>query len=90
VVVGYPEKVGSASRWTANSRAYNSVLAVNGDGETVLNYRKKHLYHTDVTWATEEKGRFFSGLVEPVDNVVLGISMDIKLVVGPFPDPYGN
>jgi predicted amidohydrolase len=78
VVVGYPEKVDLASKWPASPEYYDSALIVNGDGETVGNYRKTHLYTSDEAWALEGSEGFFNGTIEPIDNAILGISMDIK------------
>lgn len=75
VAVGYPEKAHNARR--ATEERYNSLIMVNGDGETVGNYRKSFLYYTDATWA-QEGGGFFSGEVEDFGKVAAGICMDIK------------
>ncbi|KAK0728213.1 carbon-nitrogen hydrolase [Lasiosphaeria miniovina] len=72
VAVGYPEKVGSPS-----PEYYNSLILVNGDGETVANYRKSFLYYTDATWASEGDG-FFGGPVGEFGQVAMGICMDIN------------
>jgi predicted amidohydrolase len=80
VVVGYPEKVDLSDKWPSSPEYYDSVLVVNGDGETVGNYRKRHLYTTDETWALEGDQGFFSGTIEPIDNAVLATSMDLKYV----------
>lgn len=53
---------------------------VNGDGETVLNYRKRFLYKTDETWALEGDGGFHSGDIPGLGKTVVGICMDLKSV----------
>ncbi|KAM7203752.1 Carbon-nitrogen hydrolase, partial [Rhypophila sp. PSN 637] len=75
VAVGYPEKAHNARQ--ATEERYNSLIMVNGDGETVGNYRKSFLYYTDATWA-QEGGGFFSGQVEDFGQVAAGICMDIN------------
>ncbi|KAK3403185.1 carbon-nitrogen hydrolase [Sordaria brevicollis] len=78
VAVGYPEKVGSSgSPRGSTPEYYNSLLVVNGDGETVANYRKSFLYYTDQTWALEGGG-FYGGRMEGFGNVAMGICMDIN------------
>ncbi|KAK1778990.1 carbon-nitrogen hydrolase [Copromyces sp. CBS 386.78] len=78
VAVGYPEKVGSSGSPRGSSpEYYNSLLVVNGDGETVANYRKSFLYYTDQTWAMEGGG-FYGGRMEGFGNVAMGICMDIN------------
>lgn len=73
VAVGYPEKVGSSGSPRGTSpEYYNSLLVVNGDGETVANYRKSFLYYTDQTWA-QEGGGFYGGRMEGFGNVAMGI-----------------
>ncbi|KAK3326466.1 carbon-nitrogen hydrolase [Apodospora peruviana] len=78
VVVGYPEKVDVRAQWPASPEYYNSVLVVNGDGDTVANYRKSHLYYTDETWALEGKDGFYHGEIPGVGDTVLGIGMDLN------------
>ncbi|OLN84910.1 Protein N-terminal amidase [Colletotrichum chlorophyti] len=53
VVVGYPEKVDVSNNWPTGPEYYNSAIVVNGEGETIANYRKSFLYYTDETWALE-------------------------------------
>ncbi|KAJ4418954.1 hypothetical protein N0V85_001213 [Neurospora sp. IMI 360204] len=78
VAVGYPEKVGSSGSPRGSSpEYYNSLLVVNGEGETVANYRKSFLYYTDQTWALEGGG-FYGGRMEGFGNVAMGICMDIN------------
>ena len=79
VAVGYPEKVDSSRRHRqrAAPEYYNSLILVNGDGETVANYRKTFLYDTDTTWAQEGQG-FYGAEVDEFGKVAMGICMDIK------------
>jgi len=72
VAVGYPEKVESSRRRPSSPEYYNSLILVNGDGETIANYRKSFLYYTDETWALEGGG-FFGGEVEDFGKVAMGI-----------------
>jgi protein N-terminal amidase len=78
VVVGYPEKVDVSANWPASPEYYNSALVVNGDGDTVGNYRKSFLYYTDETWALEGGNGFFKGKIPRLGNVALGICTDLK------------
>ncbi|OIW29763.1 carbon-nitrogen hydrolase [Coniochaeta ligniaria NRRL 30616] len=74
VAVGYPERV----RKEPNGEDfYNSLIVVNGDGETVANYRKSSLYYTDETWA-KEGGGFYQGEIQDLGKVAMGICMDIN------------
>ncbi|KAK3359815.1 carbon-nitrogen hydrolase [Lasiosphaeria hispida] len=77
VAVGYPEKVDGSRRQRSTPEYYNSLIVVNGDGETVANYRKTFLYYTDMTWAAEGKG-FYAGEIEDFGKVAMGICMDIN------------
>ncbi|KAK0719951.1 carbon-nitrogen hydrolase [Lasiosphaeris hirsuta] len=77
VAVGYPEKVDGFRRQRSTPEFYNSLIVVNGDGETVANYRKTFLYYTDMTWAAEGKG-FYAGEIEDFGKVAMGICMDIN------------
>lgn len=80
VAVGYPEKVewsSSSSQRPIGPEYYNSAIVVNGDGETVANYRKSFLYYTDETWAMEG-GRFYQGSIPTLGNVSIGICMDLN------------
>ena len=73
VMAGYPEKVDVSHKWPSGPEYYNSAIVVNADGETIANYRKSFLYYTDETWALEGPDRFYSGLIEGLGNVALGI-----------------
>jgi predicted amidohydrolase len=72
VAVGYPEKVESPGPQASAPEYYNSLLVVNGEGETVANYRKSSLYYTDETWAHEGPG-FFGGHIGELGQVAMGI-----------------
>ncbi|KAK4063422.1 uncharacterized protein Triagg1_9442 [Trichoderma aggressivum f. europaeum] len=78
VVVGYPEKVDPTLNWPTDPQYYNSAIAVNGDGETVANYRKSHLYYTDETWALEGSHGFFGGRLPGLGQAAMGICMDLN------------
>lgn len=73
VTAGYPEKADVTESWPADPEYYNSAIVVNGDGETVANYRKSFLYYTDETWALEGKGGFFEGYIPGLGNTSIGI-----------------
>ncbi|KAH8884884.1 carbon-nitrogen hydrolase, partial [Thozetella sp. PMI_491] len=77
VSVGYPEMVNLSKKWPTGPEYYNSVIVVNGDGETVANYRKTFLYPTDETWALEGEG-FFHEKIPELGSTVMGICMDIN------------
>jgi predicted amidohydrolase len=76
--VGYPEKVDPVENWPTSPEYYSSAIVVNGDGETIANYRKNFLYQIDETWALESKDGFFEGYVPGLGHTALGICMDIK------------
>ncbi|TQS32210.1 hypothetical protein Golomagni_07482, partial [Golovinomyces magnicellulatus] len=78
VSVGYPEKVDVSGKWPTGPEYYNSNIIVNGDGETVANYRKAFLYHTDETWALEGDEGFYSGFVPDLGHISIGMCMDIN------------
>jgi predicted amidohydrolase len=78
VVVGYPEKVDVSVNWPASPEYYNSALIINGDGDTVGNYRKSFLFYTDETWALEGGSGFFKGDIAGLGNVALGICTDLN------------
>ncbi|KAM0554141.1 hypothetical protein ACHAPJ_006940 [Fusarium lateritium] len=78
VTVGYPEKVDVAPKWPTGPEYYNSVIVVNGDGETIANYRKSFLYQTDETWALEGDRGFFNGFIPGLGNTSIGICMDMN------------
>ncbi|PSR97172.1 carbon-nitrogen hydrolase [Coniella lustricola] len=77
VLVGYPEKVDTQRFQQAEPNFYNSAILVNGDGETVANYRKTFLYELDEVWAQEGKG-FFGGNIPGLGNMAIGICTDIN------------
>ncbi|KAK4148791.1 hypothetical protein C8A00DRAFT_19439, partial [Chaetomidium leptoderma] len=77
--VGYSEKVDAEC--PASPEYYNSALVVDGDGDTVGNYRKSFLHCTDETWARESSDGFFRGELPGLGNVGLGI-------VRPSSNPY--
>ncbi|KZL86726.1 n-terminal amidase [Colletotrichum incanum] len=73
VVVGYPEKVDVSNNWPTGPEYYNSAIVVNGDGETIANYRKSFLYYTDETWALEGNKGFYEGWIPGLGNTSIGI-----------------
>ncbi|KJZ69195.1 hypothetical protein HIM_11412 [Hirsutella minnesotensis 3608] len=78
VTVGYPEKVDVSPKWPTGPEYYNAVIVVNGDGETIVNYRKSFLYYTDETWALEGGRGFYDGFIPGLGNTSIGICMDIN------------
>ncbi|KAI3536655.1 N-terminal amidase [Colletotrichum abscissum] len=78
VVVGYPEKVDVSNNWPTGPEYYNSAIVVNGDGETIANYRKSFLYYTDETWALEGNKGFYEGWIPGLGNTSMGICMDLN------------
>ena len=81
VMAGYPEKVDVSHKWPSGPEYYNSVIVVKADGETVANYRKTFLYYTDETWALEGPEHFYSGVIEGLGNVALGICKCLTLSI---------
>lgn len=73
VVVGYPEKTDTSSKWPLLSEYYNSSIVVNADGEAIANYRKCFLYHSDEAWAREGSDGFFDGEIKGLGQVAIGI-----------------
>lgn len=53
---------------------YSSTITINKDGETVANYRKCFLYHTDESWALEGPDGFYEGEIPGLGSVAMGIS----------------
>ncbi|KAG9255378.1 hydrolase, carbon-nitrogen family protein [Emericellopsis atlantica] len=78
VIAGYPEKVDPSSKWPTGPEYYNSAIIVNGDGETIGNYRKTHLYRTDETWALENPEGFYKGFIPGLGHTAIGICMDLN------------
>ncbi|QYS93343.1 CN hydrolase domain-containing protein [Trichoderma simmonsii] len=78
VLVGYPEKVDVSPKWPTGPEYYNSAIVVNGDGETIANYRKSFLYYTDESWALEGNRGFYDGYIPGLGNTSIGICMDIN------------
>lgn len=72
VICGYPERA------TSGSECYNTAVVVDGEGDVIGNYRKRHLYYTDETWANEGPEAFFSQELERLGKAALGICMDLK------------
>lgn len=68
VSVGYPEITSGSS-----PARYNSAVLVSPKGKVLVNYRKSFLYYTDETWADEGKEGFFTGDVEDLGSVAMGI-----------------
>ncbi|KAI1658933.1 carbon-nitrogen hydrolase [Daldinia decipiens] len=79
-IVGYPESCDVKAKWPTGPEYYNSAIVVNGEGETIGNYRKSFLYYTDETWALEGGEGFWQGTIPGLGNrnTSLGICMDIN------------
>ncbi|PKK49005.1 hypothetical protein CI102_6017 [Trichoderma harzianum] len=73
VLVGYPEKVDVSPKWPTGPEYYNSAIVVNGDGETIANYRKSFLYYTDESWALEGNRGFYDGYIPGLGNTSIGV-----------------
>ncbi|KAI6266166.1 hypothetical protein MCOR28_010141 [Pyricularia oryzae] len=78
VVVGYPEKVDVTPEWPASPEYYNSTLIVNGEGETIANYRKSFLYYVDEKWALEGRDGFYNDYIPGLGETAMGICSDIN------------
>lgn len=79
VVVGYAERESDAP----TARLFNSQMMVATDGTVCLNHRKKHLFATDQTWASEGDCWTHGVLSIPSAplsrvRVSLGVCMDIN------------
>lgn len=72
-MVGYPERVDVTPKWPTGPEYYNSTIVVNGDGETVANYRKSFLYVIDETWALEGRDGFFVEEIPELGTIAMGI-----------------
>lgn len=77
VALGYPEKVDASGIFADGPGFYNSLMMVSREGETMVNYRKTHLFTTDETWAMDGSG-FAAQWVPGVGQVAVGICADIK------------
>ncbi|TLS26951.1 hypothetical protein PpBr36_05079 [Pyricularia pennisetigena] len=77
VVVGYPEKVDVEPIWPTSPEYYNSCIMVDGEGETVGNYRKSFL-DVDERWALEGRDGFYDDEVDGLGVVAMGICSDIN------------
>ncbi|KAI2780343.1 carbon-nitrogen hydrolase [Daldinia loculata] len=77
-IVGYPESCDVKAKWPTGPEYYNSAIVINGEGETIGNYRKSFLYYTDETWALEGQEGFWNGSIPGLGNTSLGICMDIN------------
>jgi predicted amidohydrolase len=78
--VGYPETVNAVGTWPKSAEHYNSCLMVNGEGETIVNYRQTFLAARSEEWALESDEGFFDGILPTLGATVLGIGMDLKYV----------
>jgi predicted amidohydrolase len=78
-VVGYPEKVDVTTSWPASPEYYNSTIMINRDGETILNYRKRHV-KDDSIWALENQNGFGDKWIPGFGPTSVAISSDIAQV----------
>lgn len=83
VFVGYPERIDVSPKWPTGPEYYNSALVVNGDGETIANYRKSFLYTIDETWALEGDHGFFNADIPGLGNTAMGIC-ESQIILIPF------
>ena len=72
VCAGYPEMVDVSKKWPTGPEYYNSTIVVNGEGETIGNYRKSFLY-TDEKWALEGPKGFYSDCIPGLGNTAIGM-----------------
>ncbi|KKA28052.1 hypothetical protein TD95_001542, partial [Thielaviopsis punctulata] len=77
VAVGYPEKVDASGIFADGPGFYNSLIMVSREGETMMKYRKTHLFTTDENWAMEGSG-FGVQWVPGVGQVAVGICADLN------------
>lgn len=76
-VVGYPEL-------TSDDVIYNSAMVVSPAGKVLHNYRKTHLYETDVSWGCSESPDGFTSFDLPIERLgrslksCIGICMDLN------------
>ncbi|KAJ4423823.1 hypothetical protein N0V82_001562 [Gnomoniopsis sp. IMI 355080] len=77
VLIGYPEQIDASGSSRAGPKQYNSAILVNGDGETVANYRKTFLHPLDESWAREGR-EFFGDRVPGLGTIAIGIGGDIN------------
>ncbi|EGR30676.1 carbon-nitrogen family protein, putative [Ichthyophthirius multifiliis] len=78
VFAGYPEIQIQSDN---SQKYYNSAYLIDRDGNLIINYRKKHLFESDKTWAQE--GQEFKcvellNLENKTFKAGLGICMDIN------------
>ncbi|KAL7919352.1 carbon-nitrogen hydrolase [Trichoderma austrokoningii] len=78
VVAGYPEMVDVSPDSPTGPEYYSSAIVVNGDGETIANYRKAFLYDTDESWALEGDHGFYDGYIPGLGNTAIGFGMDMN------------
>lgn len=77
VLVGYPEQIDASGGSRAGPKQFNSAILVNGDGETVANYRKTFLHSLDESWAREGQD-FFGDHVPGLGNIAIGIGKSFR------------
>jgi protein N-terminal amidase len=80
VTVGYPER---STNPQGEPVYYNSTITYDPSGNIVAHARKRFLYYTDETWASEgidksTSAGFFAGEVRALGRVSMGICMDIN------------
>lgn len=73
VLVGYPENTNESMEVSEPAKLYNSVVMVQAQGTIIGNYRKTFLYYTDETWAQEGPDGFFSGEIDGLGKIAIGI-----------------
>ncbi|KAI1390823.1 carbon-nitrogen hydrolase [Hypoxylon trugodes] len=77
-IVGYPEQADIKAKWPTSPEHYSSAIIINGEGETIGNYRKSFLYYTDETWALEGQDGFWEGYIPGLGHTSMGICMDVN------------
>ncbi|KZT11849.1 carbon-nitrogen hydrolase [Laetiporus sulphureus 93-53] len=86
VVAGYPERLddrelGGTAAGNENaimSVGANSAILYGPDGALIGGYRKTNLFEIDMTWAKAGTGFATFSLPKPLNNVSMGICMDLN------------
>jgi protein N-terminal amidase len=78
VTVGYPERSTKKHPNGVDFMNFNSQVTVLPSGEVLSNYRKRFLYYTDETWASEGDKGFYYGAVDGIGCIAMGVCMDIN------------
>ena len=72
VVVGYPERISIILPRPGSFEYYNSSIVIDKKGDTIANFRKSFLYHTDGPCVSQGPDEIFDGGINGLGNVTLG------------------